>query len=286
MSDDIGALSSNEQAKAEQEKWKAIQKAIPLTERSLKFLGKVVGPSAEAFGGLLGDQMKSWRAANLDRLSEKWRKKLEDREVSEEVLQALPFGDAYRTLEIASMEDDPDVLDLWAEIICNATDQNHAAQMKKMFIDLLRQINGLEARVLSIIFDHMAHPFFKNKEERSDFIKSMNEYLGNQESEDIRVSLMNLCRLGILTHSITEFEVFGSNTHEEWVSSVDQTNIVEKATTALSNLVAELTAFSGSPMNDIIIPSKHQIDFILSFTLTHIGWDLYQACTYPDVNKT
>ncbi|PIQ43428.1 MAG: hypothetical protein COW05_04665, partial [Gammaproteobacteria bacterium CG12_big_fil_rev_8_21_14_0_65_46_12] len=283
MSEDSKVFPSDEQSKAEQEKWKAIQKAIPLTERSLEFLGKVVGPSVEAFGGLLGDQMKSWRAANLDRLSEKWRKKIEERKVSKVALQALPFGDAYRTLEFASMEDDPDVLDLWAQIICNATDENHDAQMKKMFVDLLRQINGLEARILSIIFEHHDRYILPHEKYEDDekFMASMQKYLGDQDTEKLRVSLMNLCRLGILTHSITEFEVFESSTHEEWIKSVNKSNIVEKITSALSNLVAELTDFSGSPMNDVLVPNERHINFILSFILTHIGWDLYRACTYP-----
>jgi hypothetical protein len=43
------------------------------------FLNKVIGPPAEALGGLLGDQMKSWRASNLDRIARKWERIREER---------------------------------------------------------------------------------------------------------------------------------------------------------------------------------------------------------------
>ncbi len=62
----------------------------------VKFVEKVVGPSADALGGILGDQLKSWRASNLDRIHSKWRAKVTKKGTSEACLEVLPFGDAFR----------------------------------------------------------------------------------------------------------------------------------------------------------------------------------------------
>lgn len=60
-----------------------------------QFLGKAFGPAVEAAGGLLGNQLGSWRARNLDRLEKFWRKRLEERSFDLLAAKALFFGDAY-----------------------------------------------------------------------------------------------------------------------------------------------------------------------------------------------
>jgi len=276
MNNDAVSSPSAEQFKAEQEKWKALQKVIPITESAGQFIGKVVGPFTDELGGLLGDQMKAWRAANLDRLAQKWEKIREERGLNESVAKTLPFGDAYRTIDSVSKEDDPDIQDLWAQIICNATDTRSDVSMKRMYIDLLEKLSGIEAKILTYMFDRYDdEKFYVSPDSNSEKNKYVFEKI---DAEEIRLSLQNLHRLGILTPNVTEHEIFDTNTHEEWIRSVDNKNYIEKITSAISNIVLEFTHFSGSPLNDIAIGPEHKQGLLEGYDLTRIGWDLFHAC--------
>jgi Abortive infection alpha len=141
-----------EQAKAAQEKWKAIQKGLELTERTGEFLGKAFGPAVDAVGGLLGDQMRYWRAKNLDRLAEKWRRHLEARGVDPATVRSLPFGEAYRVIEAVSVEEDDEVQDLWARLLASAMDPARQSGIKKVYIDLLRSFGPAEAAFIDLLW--------------------------------------------------------------------------------------------------------------------------------------
>ena len=277
MSNSNSDQSSVEHAKAEQEKWKTIQKSIPLTEQAGHFIAKIVGPSAIALGGLLGDQLKAWRAQNLDRISQKWERIRNEREVRPEVIQNLPFGDAYRAIEAASMEEDPDVQELWARLLFNASNSDHKAEMKKMYIDLLGRINGLEARILSVHF-HYAHIMFEIRSDKMP-LEHLEKILGKTDSEEVRIALLNLQHLGILTPSISEHEIFETTTHESWINSINESNFIDKFALAISNIVGELTYFSGSPMNNTTVPRERLVGLVLAHELTAIGLDLYESCS-------
>jgi hypothetical protein len=140
-----------DQVMTSQEKWKAIQQGLKLTESTGEFLGKAFGPAIEAAGGLLGDQLRYWRARNLDRLAEKWRRHLQARGIDPSTAKSLSFSDAYRALDAASMEEDDDVQDLWARLLAGAMDPCRPTKIKKVYIDLLKSIGVAEALFLDLI---------------------------------------------------------------------------------------------------------------------------------------
>jgi hypothetical protein len=137
---------------AEKEKWKAVQKAIPLTNRLGNFIGSIIGPAAIGLGGLLGDEMKAWRAANLERIAYKWSQKRKRRGIHPEIIKLLPFREAIGVIDAASKEDDDDVQELWARLIDNATNPDSKIEINKMHIELINSLNGIEACVLRAIF--------------------------------------------------------------------------------------------------------------------------------------
>jgi Abortive infection alpha len=263
---------------AEKEKWKAIQKAIPLTERIGKFIGTIIGPAASELGGLLGDQMKAWRAANLERIERKWADKINQRGVSSEVIRQIPFRESILLIDAASQEDDDDVQELWARLIANATRVDVQNDIKKMHIDLLKSLNGLEACVLIAIFSWNDDGNFTDKATRKKWKAAMRRWPA-LKSEELRVCMQNLQRLGLVAPNITEMEILKRNTFDEWTRTVTQENIVSEFTRVVSSLIMELTNFSGNPMNDVALSDDPglQLEFVRSFVLTRIGFDLWQA---------
>lgn len=169
-SNDLG----KEIAKASQEKWKAIQKGLDLTDRAADFLGRVFGDSADNIGGILSDQTKHWRAKNLDRIAFYWQERIGERDISEDALEQLPFGDAFRVIEAASMEDDEDVQRMWADLIANATDPDKSTQIKKVYIDLLKSLSSPEVILLNLLWSAEKTSVFKTREELEVFNKETN----------------------------------------------------------------------------------------------------------------
>jgi hypothetical protein len=105
-------------------------KALDLTEAAGDFIGRIVGPPAEQLGGLLADQIGFWRARNLNRLADKWFKEVDKRQIPPERLHSLPFGEAFRALEAASMEEEENVQELWANLLANASDSEQSTRIK------------------------------------------------------------------------------------------------------------------------------------------------------------
>lgn len=259
---------------AQKQKWIAIQKGIGLSEDLGRFVGKIVGPAATSLGGLLGDQMKAWRAANLARIAKKWRQKCAKHDVPEEAIRALPFREAFLVLDAASMEDDEDVQELWARLIFAASQPHPRTELLKMHVDLLKSLNGLEARLLMIIFDYY------DREDRQHVSRSLKK-LGSIDEEQLRVALLNLQRLGILSPDIAEREILDVDTFEEWARTVTSDTIVDEFTKVAANVVWHLTNLTGSPLNDFLVGEAGFPDLLLSYAPTRIGFDLYRAVGQP-----
>ncbi|AGH97693.1 Abi-alpha family protein [Micavibrio aeruginosavorus] len=160
-SEDLG----KEIAKANQEKWKAIQKGIDLTDRAADFLGVLFGSAPENIGGILSDQTKHWRAQNINRIASLWEERIRERGIHDEALKHLPFGDAYKLIETASTEDDEDVQAMWADLIANATDPKKSTKIKKVYIDLLQSFSSPEVIFLNLLMAAESKTHFGTKEQ-------------------------------------------------------------------------------------------------------------------------
>jgi hypothetical protein len=214
--------------------------------------------------------MKAWRAANLDRSAYKWSQKRKRRGIHPEITKLLPFREAIGVIDAASKEDDDDVQELWARLIDNATNPDSQVEIKKMHIELISSLNGIEACVLRAIF--------ARSDTQSGWKAAMKRW-PKLSSEQLRVCMQNLQRLGIVAPGMTEHEILNYNTIDEWARSVDERNIVDEFKRVITALIVELTHFSGSPMNDTIIPDdpEEQFEYAQNYWLTRIGYDLLDA---------
>ena len=252
---------------SEEAKWVAAQKALELSDSLGSFLGKIVGPSAFALGGLLGDQLKSWRSANLTRIAEKWRAKIEEQNIPADAIKLLPFQDSFLLIEAASMEQDDYVSDLWAKLIFSATTSKTENHILKLHIDILKSLNGLDARTLMAVFERMRG----NGNEQISSLMSDESVTG----ENLRVTLQNLQRIGVLTQSFTEFEILGHSTFEKWAATITSENLLDEFKNVTTKIISELTSLTGSPMNDMRLESCHFEGLLENHALTRIGWDLF-----------
>lgn len=166
-------------------------------------LRRMFGSALTEFGEMLGDQMKVWRFKNLLRLRDKIDRIAIDRDVPPELFQALPFGDAMRTIEAASQEDDEDVQQLWAQLIVRAATQSDRPSINKLHIEILRSIGPADSALLELLHPSITTREFASKSEVAEFNSEMDakaEGRWRQFSEEERaVSIQNLIRLRCIT---------------------------------------------------------------------------------------
>ena len=166
-------------------------------------LRRMFGPALSEFGEMLGDRMKVWRFSNLLRLRDKIDRIAADRNVPPELFTALPFGDAMRTIEAASQEDDDDVQQLWAQLIVRATTQSERPSINKLHIEILRSLGPADSALLELLYPSITTRVFRTKAEVAEFNTAMDakaEARWRQFSDDERgVSIQNLIRLRCIT---------------------------------------------------------------------------------------
>lgn len=186
-------------SKAEQAKWEAVKKGLELTEEAGRFIGKVVGPAAEAVGGILGDQCRYWRTTNVNRLAAKMAANAAERQIDLEVAKALPFGDAVRVLDAATMEDDENVLNLWAKLLVGAMDPSGNIVIKKPYIDLLRSFGAPEAVLMEFMWRCYSRlekaRMIEMREVEAELLQTREAGWGKFPRSDQQTAIQNLVRL-------------------------------------------------------------------------------------------
>lgn len=115
-------------------------------ESLTNFLKEIVGkPLVDGAGMLYGDAIKAKRIANSLKLEEKYNLvKSDDTQPTE-----LSFG--YKLLEKASLEENDDLLTKWANLLGNATDKNYSGSIRKIFIDILENLEPIDVKVFDDI---------------------------------------------------------------------------------------------------------------------------------------
>jgi hypothetical protein len=168
--------------------------ALELVKSAGGFLHRLVGESLEELGQSLTDRIRIWRMRNL--LAAAQKAQATASQLSKPIeFRALPEGDAVRWLEGAAAEDDPDLQQLWAQLLLNAADQSHAARIDKVVVDILRQLMPLDAKIAEFL-GQQGWSVFQNVSGGFSVGRIANEL--HLSEPDVWRSISNLWRLGCL----------------------------------------------------------------------------------------
>jgi len=166
-------------------------------------LRRAFGPALTDFGTMLSDQMKLWRFQNLLKIREKVDRLVSERNVPEDLLGALPFGDAMRTLEAASQEDTDEIQELWARLIVKAASETEEPSVNKVHIEILQSLTPADSALLDLLFPAATDRTFTSMDEIKAYEDQMNakaERTWRRFGEEARaVSVQNLSRLRCIT---------------------------------------------------------------------------------------
>lgn len=148
--------SSNEiteTAKAAQEVAKTSKAAIEATEKLGGFLAGVTKEPLEAITGLMADKLRFMRWERQLRLYQRQIDILRERGISSP--RTVPPKLALPIVMNASLEEDDELQDLWAQLLASALDPNFRGEIRSAFIDILKQLAVTDVHVLNAIYSEM-----------------------------------------------------------------------------------------------------------------------------------
>lgn len=189
----------DEEAKAAREIAKTTGIAIKAAEKLVGFLRKICGDALIETGGSLHDWAILYRYKNLLKIQDKVDEIHRNRKAEGRTIP-IPPRYAIPLIQNASMEDEETLQDLWAGLMANATDQSSRLQVKKVYIEILSNLEPMDALVLGFLADRpwavvgTPHP--------RAHIEGFNLRVLSEElrvsMEDLQISIQNLARLGLL----------------------------------------------------------------------------------------
>lgn len=165
-------------------------------------MDRIFGETMNQFAGGLADWATYWRHKNFLAIADKVETLHAARKLAGKPIP-LPVQFALPILDAASLETEEDVQDLWAGLIANAGDPSKAYKPKKVFLETLRGMQGLDALILKTLADDALL-------EKHSLISGSLLNAGVLATEigadllEVQISLQSLARLGCVIDTWSE----------------------------------------------------------------------------------
>ncbi len=204
------------------------------------FLKLVCAPALEEVGLLLKDQVRHWRLKNVLSILHKAQGKLDFTDEKLHI-KAHPRV-ALSIIENGSLNDSDEIQELWAGLFISSCTKDGQDDENLIFVDLLKQLTVLEARILKYSCEGARKILYKNGLMIGDDFKiNCDELIAITEIKDIH-------RLDRELDHLRSLELIGSGLGEGGFSSTDESLTADITPTALSlNLYVRSQGFNNDP---------------------------------------
>jgi len=198
---------TEEIAKAIQAVAKFGEKGFDVAEKAGGFFAKVFKEPAEVIAGIITDKFIFIRWKRFLKMVDEVNMILAQRGITE--YRAVPPKIALPIIEGASLEDEPELQILWNNLLANAMDPSFNDEIRYGFIDMIKNITGIEARILNELYRLL------QKENYIKPIAKITEYSFNKEGimsalniseEQYALAITNLIRMQLLSMAILEYK--------------------------------------------------------------------------------
>lgn len=143
----------------------------------------------DLLGIAVGDWLEEKRKINRERLEENTKKILKERGIQSDQQVASPK--LFIAICEAAMDEDRDALqNLWARLLAAAVDKSRADLVRTNYIDIVKQLDPIDALVLSELSGSQPNT---NRNLRNEIAGEL-----GLPPDQIEVSLLNLHRLGLV----------------------------------------------------------------------------------------
>jgi abortive infection alpha-like protein len=120
-----------------------------LKKESAGFIEAVYGEPAKALGGLWADKLNARRHANLIKITVAAKRKLAEAGVSP---AEVPLSIIHPALEAASLQEDPHLQEIWANLLANAAHPAQRAEVSAAFPLILKELGGRDVKWLEALY--------------------------------------------------------------------------------------------------------------------------------------
>lgn len=140
-----------ESAKAITETAKLGTTVVEATEKMGGFLSHILNEPITEAVGIFGDKLKFMRWKRKLRIVDEVNRILDERGV--ESTRPIPPKLAIPILEQASLEENDELQDIWCRLIANSLDPNFLLEIRYAFIDIIKNLTPLDAKVLKYVYE-------------------------------------------------------------------------------------------------------------------------------------
>lgn len=141
----------SESAKAIKEVAKATKTGIEAAEKLGRFVSRITNEPLETIMGILNDRLHFMRWERQLRLVERAREILNKRKI-EGHIRIIPPKLALPIIENASLEENDELQDLWANLLASALDPKFEGTLRAAFIDIIKQLEVIDVHILNFIY--------------------------------------------------------------------------------------------------------------------------------------
>ena len=244
-------------AKATQEVAKTARSGIEAASGFGSFLSRVLGEPLETAVGMVTDKLKFMRLERRTRLADRYNETMAQRGLKSEY-QPVPLKIALPAIEQATVEEDNELQDLWANLLASAHDPTLNNIVRSGFVDILKQLEVVDVHVLNYVYTDILTRNLPNVEEWQ-----------TKHGRDLRLEPV-------------KYGVRGSDVENALRIPDSIYNC------AVDNLVrVQCLAFYVEEVYLPISLKEEKASFVHDYdwiTITTLGWNFVRACTMPSTN--
>ena len=197
-----------EGAKAIAEIAKLGTKALDTTSQFGVFLSKMFGTPAEDAYAIVGDKIRFIQWERQVRMVEAINEYHKERGYPP--VRTIPPKFAIPMITNAGLEEDDDLQDIWCRLIANSMDKNFDVEIRYAFIEIIKSLTYLDAKVLKYVYDEVSKKSDSTIMHMSKIsldAETINKYVDVSEDE-LDISFNNLMRVQCLRNPSLENSIF------------------------------------------------------------------------------
>lgn len=238
---------AEEIAKAIQEVAKLGEKGLEIADKAGSFLSKVFKEPINEITGMITDKLRFIRWKRMVQMADEVNKILEGKNITD--TRSVPPKIALPILEEATLEEDPNLQNLWNHLLANAMDPKFNDEIRYGFIEMIKGITGLEAKLLY-------------------------EFYQILKSKNILEPIENVTEFSLTKEEIIQLIHFTPGNYVLSINNLMRMQLISPAIIK-TNLLSRAIIKTGLPssMNPITISKGTEI-----VTLTPLGIKFVEAC--------
>ena len=120
-----------------------------VVEKAEAFLTALLGEAVKESGGLIGDKVRYQRFKNQVLILRKSQTLLEEAGLQP---RPIPMKTLVPLVESCSLEDDPDIQEMWARLLADAASSASNAFLHAIGVQLLSSISVDDAKLLQLLY--------------------------------------------------------------------------------------------------------------------------------------